>query len=132
MVKLLVLAISDPIFAAKIHETRIYPPSERTTAERIARLRAVMEAGNALDPATNEGRKNRSRLDLMENDSGLLLDLELEWLSPAERLKNGDWQETSDFMTHPEAEHITAFVLERYRRDLVGRRIAIVMAKKEL
>lgn len=126
----LVLAIEDTEFAERIRETRVYPPAECGNEQRISRLRAKMLEMGVLDETNEAGRRNLARLRALVDEPGNLYDLEEEFLEEIERVKHGNWISRDDYIIHNEAVEISTFVIKTYRRDLIGFRIAVVMAKE--
>jgi hypothetical protein len=123
------LAIDHPEYGPEMRKTRILTPDEREAHLRLARIRSKMEEAKALDPETDAGRKNRAKLELATSDLSVLFKLELSWLSEDERFVLGTWTATKDLKTHDEATLICKFVIETYRPDLRGYKIAVVMQK---
>lgn len=127
----LVLAIDDATFGPLIRKTRITTPEERTIDSRIRRVREKMEEAGALDFGRSpHAKKNQAKLDLIPENPAILLDLEQAYLDEAEQFALGIWVSSDSYIIHDEAVHIMQYVVETYRSDLQGHRLAVVMAQK--
>lgn len=121
---MLELAIEHPETGPKIRTCRILRPDERQAVEIVSKLRKLLMQADALDGEL------RARLESALDDSEELKKLTENYLPEEERIRLGYWGEGGGFRTLDEGSLLKDFIVQRYRPDLKGFRIAVLFQEK--
>lgn len=117
------LAIDDPEVGPKLKAVRILTPDEVQKVELLKTVRKILMQLESLDS------EMMARLEAaMDNDEELKKLME-SYLPEAERIRMGFWGD-GDFRILDEGNLLVQYVVDEYRPDLIGHRIAVVFVDK--
>lgn len=119
------LAIRSEEYGERIRTGRILTPAEVERVEVLKRVRSLIEKIGPLD------KEMAGKLEAAIDDQIHFQDLAKAWLPEEEYLRMGWWEsEGPAFRVIDEAVALMEFVVDTYRNDLRGYRIACVFQQK--